>query len=75
MRILVAVDQNPYSERVIRLVAALAKNTWAHVTLLGIASDTQDFGESQSVGALHDLAAALDGYRKQFLGFFITTKL
>jgi len=70
MRILVAVDQNPYSERVIRLVAALAKNTWAHVTLLGIASDTQDFGESQSVGALHDLAAALDGYRKQFLGFF-----
>ncbi len=73
MRILVAVDQNPYSEYVIRLVAALAKNTWAHVTLLGIAPSAQELVKSLNGRAHHDLTAAMDGYRKRFLGFFPDT--
>ena len=36
MRILVAVDQNPYSAHAVRLVAGLAMNTWADITLLGL---------------------------------------
>ena len=36
MRILVAVDQNPYSTHAVRQVAGLAMNTWADITLLGL---------------------------------------
>lgn len=36
MRILVAVDQNPYSAHAVRQVAGLAMNTWADITLLGL---------------------------------------
>jgi K+-sensing histidine kinase KdpD len=36
MRILVAVDQHPYSAHVVKDVAKLAGNTWADVTLLGV---------------------------------------
>jgi len=36
MRILVAVDQNPYSAYAVRQVAGLAMNTWADITLLGL---------------------------------------
>jgi nucleotide-binding universal stress UspA family protein len=36
MRILVAVDQNPYSAYAVHQVAGLAMNTWADITLLGL---------------------------------------
>jgi nucleotide-binding universal stress UspA family protein len=36
MRILLAVDQKPYSAHAVDDVAKLAGNTWADVTLLGV---------------------------------------
>ena len=38
MKILVAVDQNPYSTHAVLEVAKLAANTWANVSLLGVLS-------------------------------------
>jgi nucleotide-binding universal stress UspA family protein len=77
MRILVALDKNPYSEYVVRLVAELAGNTWAHVTLLGIGTNgsPEEVKSSQSSSAVgeEDLAAVLDTYRKAFLGHFQET--
>ncbi len=74
MRILVALDKNPYSEYVVRLVAELAGNTWAHVTLLGIGTNVspEEIKSSRSSTAVgeDDLAATLDKYRETFLGYF-----
>jgi len=36
MRILVAVDQHPYSDQAVDEAARLAANTWAHVSLMGV---------------------------------------
>jgi nucleotide-binding universal stress UspA family protein len=38
MKILVAVDRNPYSSHAVEAVAKLAANTWANVTLLAVQS-------------------------------------
>ena len=46
MRILVAVDQNPYSAHAVRQVAGLAMNTWADVTLLGLLPKKKAGGDS-----------------------------
>ena len=48
MRILVAVDQHPYSAHVVKDVAKLAGNTWADVTLLGIGPKAMDVGASSN---------------------------
>ncbi len=61
MKILVAVDEQPYSAVAAREAARLAVNTWADVTILGIqpgkASDPD-----------RNLCAAVCGYRQAFLG-------
>ena len=76
MRILVVVDQNPYSSHAVGEVARLAANTWADVTLLGVqskmASKRQGYGTTTA--DLWDIDAplphALRGYRENFLGYF-----
>lgn len=71
MRILVAVDQHPYSERVVKDVAKLAGNTWADVTLLGVGPKTTEIvGSSNSTGIRHPLAETLSDYRRVFLDQF-----
>ncbi len=74
MRILVALDKNPYSDYVVRLVAELAGNTWAHVTLLGVETHVSpgELLDSQSAKTAGEnaVAAVLDTYREAFLGFF-----
>lgn len=75
MRILVAVDQNPYSAYAVDEVAKLARNTLANVTLLGVMSkkDAKDnhYGASSTRWNLeHPLAKALRKYRENFLSHF-----
>ena len=60
MRILVPVDNQPYSVHVVRQVAALASNTWANVTLLSVGPEA----------AVADMAALLYSYRGEFLDRF-----
>jgi nucleotide-binding universal stress UspA family protein len=74
MRILVAVDRNPYSANSVEVVAKLAANTWANVTILGVLSK----GHSQSSSPVssqewnmeHPLPKALQDYQKTFLSHF-----
>ena len=75
MRILVAVDKNPYSVYAVRQVAELARNTWANVTLLCIGDQAPP--ENQNVdtllkteGIVHDLANLLYSYGEKFLSCF-----
>lgn len=71
MRILVAVDQHPYSAHVVKDVAKLAGNTWADVTLLGVGPKATDIGRSLNrAGIKHPLTEKLKNYRQNFLGHF-----
>jgi nucleotide-binding universal stress UspA family protein len=71
MRILVAVDQHPYSAHVVKDVAKLAGNTWADVTLLGVGPKATDIGRSSNrAGIKHPLTEKLKNYRRNFLGHF-----
>lgn len=75
MRILVAVDQNPYSAYAMREVAKLAANTWANVSLLGVQPKNTSKGRepgttSRFNGIEAPLSEALLTLRKDFLGFF-----
>jgi len=71
MRILVAVDQHPYSDRVVKDVAKLAGNTWADVTLLGVGSKATEIGRSSNCAEFkHPLAEKLRNYRRNFLDHF-----
>ena len=71
MRILVAVDQHPYSAHVIKDVAKLAGNTWADVTLLGLGPKAMDIGRSSSrAGIKNPLTEKLKKYRRSFLDQF-----
>jgi len=71
MRILVAVDQNPYSAHVVKDVAKLAGNTWADVTLLGVGPKVTDIRQSlNKAGKKHPLSEALRSYRRNFLDHF-----
>ncbi len=75
MRILVALDQHPYSNHAVREAAKLAMNTWADVTLLGvcpkIAAKRQQSKERFAQGVIeHPVTKALRNYRKDFLGYF-----
>ena len=75
MRILVAVDQNPYSAYAVDEVARLARNTLANVTLLGVMSrkDAKDnqYGASSTRWDLeHPLVKTLRKYRENFLSHF-----
>jgi len=75
MRILVAVDQNPYSAHAVRRVAGLALNTWADVTLLGLQPKKRagaEPGPSNSAPRQIDLSLsrAMQTYRDVFLSHF-----
>ena len=71
MRILVAVDQHPYSAHVVKDVAKLAGNTWADVTLLGVGTKVTDIGRSSNRAEIkHPLTEKLKKYRRNFLDHF-----
>jgi nucleotide-binding universal stress UspA family protein len=71
MRILLAVDQQPYSAHAVDDVAKLAGNTWADVTLLGVGPKTTEIGRSTNRTEIkHPLAKKLRHYRRNFLDHF-----
>jgi nucleotide-binding universal stress UspA family protein len=71
MRILVAVDQHPYSGHAVNDVAKLAGNTWADVTLLGVGPKATEIGRSTDRAEIkHPLAKKLRNYRRNFLDHF-----
>ncbi|MCJ7538392.1 MAG: universal stress protein [Desulfobacterales bacterium] len=71
MRILVAVDQHPYSAHVVKDVAKLAGNTWADVTLLGIGPKMTNIDSpSNKSGKKNPLSKTLQNYRRSFLKHF-----
>lgn len=71
MRILLAVDQQPYSAHAVDDVAKLAGNTWADVTLLGVGPKATEIGRSTSRAEIkHPLAKILRNYRRNFLDHF-----
>jgi nucleotide-binding universal stress UspA family protein len=69
MKILFAADEHPYSAYALKEVERLALNTWADVTLLGVAATLPvETGEGYAgVAADHPLARALHRYRENFL--------
>ena len=71
MRILVALDTNPYSKYVVHEVAKLAMNTWADVTLLGVESrkPASSLNGAQSLLDL-PIVRKLREFREEFLGYF-----
>ena len=71
MRILVAVDQHPYSSHVLKDVAKLAGNTWADVTLLGVGPKASDIRRSSNrKRTKHPLSEKLKNYRQKFHDHF-----
>jgi nucleotide-binding universal stress UspA family protein len=75
MKILVAVDQNPYSAHAVVEVARLAANTWANVSLLGVQPKSAPVHSGGgSAGGLRasdgPVPQALFNYRNQFLTHF-----
>jgi len=75
MKILVAVDRNPYSACAVHEVARLARNTLANVTLLGVVprknvKDDLSYEASRRWNPEHPLVKALRNYREKFLGYF-----
>ncbi len=75
MRILVSLDQHPYSNQAVREAAKLALNTWADVTLMGVCPKTAPKGrqskESSGQAVLeHPIVQALRNHRKHFLDYF-----
>jgi nucleotide-binding universal stress UspA family protein len=71
MRILLAVDQKPYSAHAVDDVAKLAGNTWADVTLLGVGPKATEIDRSTSRAEInHPLAKKLRNYRRNFLDHF-----
>ncbi len=74
MRILVAIDQHPYSTSTVDVVAELAANTWANVTILGVLLKRSPGGKmaasSEAWDMDHPLATALLEYQRRFLDHF-----
>jgi nucleotide-binding universal stress UspA family protein len=75
MKILVAVDQNPYSTHAVLELAKLSANTWAHVSLLAVVSKSAIKEKSTGVDAapiLSDNPAvkALFAHHEAFLSYF-----
>ena len=71
MRILLAVDQHPYSAHVVKDVAKLAGNTWADVTLVGVGAKVTNIDTpSNKSGKKHPLIKTLQNYRRSFLKHF-----
>jgi len=71
MRILVAVDQHPYSAHAVKDVAKLAGNTWADVTLVGVGPKATDIDRPSNKSEIkHPLTKTLQNYRRSFLNHF-----
>ncbi len=75
MKILVAVDQNPYSTLAVLEGAKLAANTWANVSLLGVMSKAdakERAAETKAVSGQkkNPLIQALFAHRETFLSWF-----
>ncbi len=75
MRILVAVDQHPYSTHAVRQVAGLAMNTWADITLLGVQPKRRSGHEKSSTGSGRGtidptFSKVMHEYRDVFLSHF-----
>ena len=75
MRILVAVDQNPYSAYAVRQVAGLAMNTWADITLLGLHPKKRTTAERTTSNSGRRninpaLSEVMHTYRDSFLSHF-----
>lgn len=71
MRILVAVDQSPYSAHAVNEVARLARNTWANITLLGVLPKRNGReGADDQTSLQRPLAKALHDYRETILRQF-----
>ena len=75
MRILVAVDQHPYSVFALEEVAQLALNTWADVTLIGVGPQPtlrrpRSGGLSNQEMPDQAFKDALRRYREHFLTYF-----
>jgi nucleotide-binding universal stress UspA family protein len=75
MRILVALDQNSYSNRPVMEAAKLAMNTWADVTLLGICPKSTTKSQSPTKTSIqevkgHPISKALSKHQKAFLSYF-----
>ena len=78
MKILLAVDNNPYSSHAVEEVAKLAANTWANVSLLGVQPKKDTKVRSTDAGkflcaAENPLIESLFSYRETFLSFFDRT--
>lgn len=63
MKILFAADTHPYSAHALEVLSQLAENTWADVTILGVASDSRTPEPMKE----NPLAEALAQYREKFL--------
>jgi nucleotide-binding universal stress UspA family protein len=72
MKILLAVDQNPYSAQAVEKVAKLAANTWANVSLVAIQSKNggKPGGGAPLTAAGNPLIQALFEHRETFLSYF-----
>ncbi|MBW2096196.1 MAG: universal stress protein [Deltaproteobacteria bacterium] len=71
MRILVAIDEKPYSAHAVSEVARLAANTWANVILLGVQAKIAPPGAaSRDWPTSHPLPSAVRTYRETFLKHF-----
>jgi nucleotide-binding universal stress UspA family protein len=70
MRILFAGDEHRYSDYALKEVLRLAMNTWADVTVMGVApvAAAQEAGRKPPVGTNQALHQALAAYRDAFLG-------
>jgi nucleotide-binding universal stress UspA family protein len=75
MKILAAVDPNPYSAHAVLEVAKLAANTWAHVSLLAVVSksDAKERDASVDPGSTlsdNPVVKALFDHQEAFLSHF-----
>ncbi len=67
MKILFAADEQPYSAYALTEVSRLALNTWADVTILGIATPAREGGAAGLPEPEQPLPQALHRYREVFL--------
>ncbi len=70
MRILVALDHQPYSAYVVHEVAKLAMNTWADITLLGVHPRKTNANNGPDSTRDVPLVNVLQNLRSEFLGYF-----
>jgi hypothetical protein len=70
MKILLALDANPYSAIAVKEARALAANTWANVTFLGLQPQGKLGRSAAGPGDEPSLLSALNGYVACFMAAF-----